>query len=178
MIAGGLLRDRVPETAWDRLALPYRLMRLSAEPADEKLPMPVTGATAKSVVNTWGAARGTSRKHEGQDIFAPRGTPVISATRGVVLRIGQNRLGGNTVSVAGPGGRTYYYAHLDRHAEDLRVAQQVIPGTVLGFVGTTGNAKGTPPHLHFGIYGRGGAIDPWPLLAGAWDSSARGRVRT
>lgn len=160
IIGGGLLRDRIPESAWDRFLLPYRIIQLAAQPADEVLPMPVAGASMQSVADTWGAARGGVRKHEGEDIFAPRGTRVVSVTRGIVLRIGENRLGGKSVSVAGPGGRTYYYAHLDAYAGSLRVAQQVTPGTVLGFVGNTGNAKGTPPHLHFGVYGLRGALNP------------------
>jgi murein DD-endopeptidase MepM/ murein hydrolase activator NlpD len=82
-----------------------------------------------------------------------------------VVRVGENRLGGNTVWVVGAGGRGYYYAHLDGYAEGLEVGDYVTPDTVLGYVGTTGNAVGTPPHLHFGVYTRAGAIDPLPLLA-------------
>ena len=63
----------------------------------------------------------------------------------------------------GPGGQRHYYAHLDRYA-DIENGQRVRPGTVLGYVGTTGNAKGTPPHLHYGIYASGGAINPYPFL--------------
>lgn len=83
------------------------------------------------------------------------------------MRIGENRLGGLTVSVFGPGARTYYYAHLDAYAPELAVGDRVAPGTVLGFAGNTGNAKTTPPHLHFGVYGAGGAMNPLPLLRAA-----------
>ena len=103
------------------------------------------------------AARG--RKHEGIDIFAARGTPVHSATEGIVLRVGANRLGGRVVWVLGPGGQRHYYAHLDRFA-DISAGLQVRAGTVLGYVGTTGNAAGTPPHLHYGVYESGGPINP------------------
>jgi murein DD-endopeptidase MepM/ murein hydrolase activator NlpD len=67
------------------------------------------------------------------------------------------------VWVLGPGGQRHYYAHLDRYA-DIVTGQRVRPGTILGYVGTTGNAAGTPPHLHYGIYEAGGAINPYPLL--------------
>jgi murein DD-endopeptidase MepM/ murein hydrolase activator NlpD len=102
--------------------------------------------------------------HEGQDIFAPKGTPVLSATDGYVYNIGDNRLGGQTVSIIGAGGRVYYYAHLDSYAPHLEEGDHVTNQTVLGYVGTTGNAQGTPPHLHFGVYTGGGAINPLPLL--------------
>lgn len=62
------------------------------------------------------------------------------------------------------GGRVYYYAHLDAYAPGLEVGDRVSINTLLGFVGTTGNAQGTPPHLHFGVYTFGGAINPLPLL--------------
>jgi len=116
------------------------------------------------IANTWHAPRGTDRLHEGQDIFAPKGTPILSATSGYVYNIGENNLGGQTVSVIGAGGRVYYYAHLDAYARGLQIGDRVNTRTVLGYVGTTGNAQGTPPHLHFGIYTSSGAIDPLPLL--------------
>src|SRR6185312_5456323 len=86
------------------------------------------------------------------------------ATSGYVYKIGENNLGGQTVSVIGSGGRVYYYAHLDSYAPGLQVGDRVSRRTVLGYVGTTGNAQGTPPHLHFGIYTFNGAINPLPLL--------------
>jgi murein DD-endopeptidase MepM/ murein hydrolase activator NlpD len=117
------------------------------------------------VADTFGAPRGGDRKHEGVDIFVDRGAPVLSATRGVVARVGQNRLGGNVVFVVGPGGERYYYAHLESFAPGLEVGQRVSTSTLLGRVGTSGNAAGTPPHLHFGIYGRGGAQNPYDRFA-------------
>jgi len=107
---------------------------------------------------------GGERRHEGQDIFAPRGTPILSATNGFIYKIGENNLGGQTVSVIGSGGRVYYYAHLDSYAKGIEVGDRVTTRTVLGYVGTTGNAQGTPPHLHFGVYTMTGAINPLPLL--------------
>jgi peptidoglycan LD-endopeptidase LytH len=132
--------------------------------ADDVLLMPVHGAQVRQVGNTWRARRSGGRLHEGQDIFARRGTLVLSATRGVVISIGERDLGGKTVSVAGAGGRTYYYAHLDRYAGGLRVGDRVTPESAIGYVGNTGNAHTTSPHLHFAVFGREGAVDPLPLL--------------
>jgi hypothetical protein len=139
--------------------------QLSMQQPDNKLAMPLADVTKRQIADTWHAARGTGRLHEGQDIFAPKGTPVLSATKGFVYNIGENNLGGQTVSVVGAGGRVYYYAHLDAYAPGLAVGDRVTTRTVLGYVGTTGNAQGTPPHLHFGIYTSNGAINPLPLLA-------------
>ena len=141
-----------------------KVARLYAADPPAKISMPVAGVTRRQVANTWQAPRGSGRRHEGQDIFAKRGTPVYSATRGYVYNIGENNLGGQTVSVIGAGGRVYYYAHLDSYAAGLAEGDYVTPQTKLGEVGTTGNAQGTPPHLHFGVYTPSGAIDPLPLL--------------
>ena len=90
-----------------------------------------------------------------------------SATPGVIVSIRDGGLGGRQVWVLGPGRERYYYAHLDDWAPGLREGRSVLPGDLLGFVGTTGNARGTPPHLHYGIYGAEGARDPLPALR-AW----------
>lgn len=144
--------------------LPFKIALLSAKEADRELAVPVDGVPVKRINNSWHASRSGGRLHEGQDIFAARGTAVRSATEGYVVRVGENSLGGNIIFVAGAGGRSYYYAHLDSYAPDLAVGDYVTPETVLGYVGTTGNAAGTSPHLHFGVYTAGGAIDPFPLL--------------
>ena len=129
------------------------------------LPVPVEGVEPSQLEDTWGASRNEGRSHEGIDIFAPRGTPVRSTTRGVVVKRGLNRLGGKRVLVFGPGGWLHYYAHLEAWA-DWQVGDRVEVGTILGTVGDSGNARGTPPHLHYGIYGSGGkARNPYPLLA-------------
>jgi murein DD-endopeptidase MepM/ murein hydrolase activator NlpD len=138
-------------------------MRLASMAPPAVLPVPVRGVAPRALRDTWHGARSEGRKHEGIDIFARRGTAVVAATEGVVLRVSTNRLGGQVVWVLGPGGQRHYYAHLDRYA-DIEQGQRVRPGTVLGYVGTTGNAAGTPPHLHYGIYEAGGAINPYPLL--------------
>jgi murein DD-endopeptidase MepM/ murein hydrolase activator NlpD len=137
---------------------------LYSKPPDQKLEMPVQGVSKSQVADSWHVPREGDRLHEGQDIFAKRGTPVLSATDGYVIAIGENDLGGRTVSVLGAGGRVYYYAHLDSYAPNLSVGDRVTTETVLGYVGTTGNAAATPPHLHFGVYASGGAVNPLPLL--------------
>ena len=138
-------------------------MRLASMPVPAALLVPVRGVEPRSLRDTWHGARSEGRKHEGIDIFAKRGTAVTAATEGVVLRVSTNRLGGQVVWVLGPGGQRHYYAHLDSYA-DIEAGQRVRPGTILGYVGTSGNAAGTPPHLHYGIYEAGGAINPYPLL--------------
>jgi murein DD-endopeptidase MepM/ murein hydrolase activator NlpD len=154
------------ERVADRLVLYIHVAELYTKDPDRKLAMPLAEVEKKQVANTWHAPRGGNRLHEGQDIFAPQGSPINSATAGYVLNIGENGLGGQTVSVAGAGGRVYYYAHLDSYARDLHEGDRVTPRTILGYVGMTGNAAGTPPHLHFGVYTpTGAAINPLPLLS-------------
>jgi len=147
----------------NKFVLYVRVARLYTQDPPRKIVMPLQ-VSKSQIANTWHAPRGTNRLHEGQDIFAPRGTPTYSATRGYIYNIGQNGLGGQTVSVIGAGGRVYYYAHFDSHAPGIAEGDYVTPETILGYVGTTGNAQGTPPHLHFGVYTTTGAINPLPLL--------------
>ena len=79
--------------------------------------------------------------------------------------------------ILGAGGRTYYYAHLDRHEEDLSAGDLVTTNAVIGYVGNTGNARATSPHLHFAIFGTDGAINPLPLLRDR-EVGAKGRGET
>jgi peptidoglycan LD-endopeptidase LytH len=150
--------------AWPRLKNLIRFVRLYREPPPTSLPVPVQGIEPSQLADTWGAARSEGRTHEGIDIFALRGTPVIASTHGVVVRKGLNRLGGQVVGVIGPAGWYHYYAHLDAWST-VGIGDWVEVGTVLGYVGDTGNAKGTPTHLHYGIYVRGEATNPYPLLS-------------
>jgi murein DD-endopeptidase MepM/ murein hydrolase activator NlpD len=102
--------------------------------------------------------------HQGTDILAAFGTPLVACERGIVTRTGSDVLGGNSFWFKGESGTYYYYAHLSRYADSLVKGQVVDAGTVLGYVGDTGNAKGTP-HLHFEIHPDGGkAVNPYPLL--------------
>lgn len=155
--------------AWRQpfLDAPRMLWRISPMPPATVLPLPVQGVPARAIAPTFGAPRGSSRTHAGVDIFASRGTPVRSTTPGIVISIREGGLGGKQVWILGPGRERHYYAHLDGWAQGLREGQTVAPGALLGHVGTTGNARGTPPHLHYAIYGRQGARDPLPALR-AW----------
>ncbi|MGY0650564.1 M23 family metallopeptidase [Luteimonas sp. A537] len=152
--------------AWDQpfMAKARAQWELSRMPPPVAVAMPVQGVEANRVADTFGAPRGRDRRHEGVDIFAARGTVVSSSTRGIVTAVREGGLGGRQVWVTGPARQRHYYAHLDDWAEGVAVGDVVWPGDALGMVGDTGNARGTPPHLHYGIYGQGGAIDPLPLL--------------
>jgi murein DD-endopeptidase MepM/ murein hydrolase activator NlpD len=158
--------ERVAGKFADKVIFFVHVAQLYTRDPDKKLAMPLEDVSTKQIANTWHAPRDGGRLHEGQDIFALRGTPVISATEGYVANIGENSLGGQTVSVIGAGGRVYYYAHLDAYAPHLVQGDYVTTQTLLGYVGTTGNAAGTPPHLHFGVYQPAhGAMNPLPLLS-------------
>ncbi|MCU4386389.1 M23 family metallopeptidase [Acinetobacter haemolyticus] len=134
---------------------------------DSRLPIPVKGVSRSALSDTWGAARSQGRRHEGIDIMAARGTKVYSATDGLVADLRNNNLGGKVVWILGPSGSWHYYAHLDRHKRGLNVGDYVRKGEHIGYVGNTGNARHTAPHLHYGIYlnGKGrGAVNPFPYL--------------
>jgi murein DD-endopeptidase MepM/ murein hydrolase activator NlpD len=139
----------------------YRvLLRLEAQ-----LAFPVDGRSMRAVQSVFGAERdGGARSHDGVDIFAPRGTPVLAAAPGEAYRIGITNLGGKVVWVRDPvRNARLYYAHLD--SQHVRNGDRIEIGDTLGFVGNTGNARTTPPHLHFGLYRSGeGPIDPVPFL--------------
>ena len=124
---------------------------------------PVAGK--KSFIGSfWGAVRdGGKRKHEGIDIFARKGTPVVAVAEGVVVEAGNTPRGGKTVWLRSFNDDFYYYyAHLHEHL--VTAGQTVKKGQHLGTVGNTGNAKLTPPHLHFGIYSFTGAVNPLPYI--------------
>ena len=142
---------------------PKAVFSLITADAPSALPIPVQGVSRKGIIDSWGNPRSGGRKHKGIDIFAKRGTPVLAPVSGLVVGIGQNRLGGNNVRLLGPGLQLHYFAHLDRFGP-VKLYDLVQRGDVIGYVGDTGNAKGGPPHLHYGIYTRNGAINPYPLL--------------
>jgi murein DD-endopeptidase MepM/ murein hydrolase activator NlpD len=119
--------------------------------------------------DTFGAPRMTGTAyyhlHQGNDIFAPYGTPLFACERGIVFKMGTDRLGGTKLWVSGESGTTYYYAHLSAFAAGLTDGQLVEAGDIVGYVGNTGNAATTPSHLHFEIHPGGGpAIDPYTTL--------------
>ena len=129
-------------------------------PTENSLPSPLPG---QHLTDTWGGARSEGRSHEGIDIFAPRNTPIQATTQGVISKIGDDRLGGQVVVIIGPGGAGHYYAHLEDYA-DISTNQWIEAGDIIGYVGDSGNAKGTPPHVHYGVYINGSAVNPYPLL--------------
>jgi len=151
-----------------------------ASPADEhaylvkrELMVPVAGIRPDQVADTYLAPRDGGRTHRALDILAPRGTPVIAADAGRVLRLRTGGPGGITVFAVDAGDRyVYYYAHLDRYAASLAEGQDVIKGQIIGYVGSTGNASAAEPHLHFQLMRRpnaarwwdGEPVDPKPYL--------------
>lgn len=109
--------------------------------------------------NDWHAPR-TGHLHQGCDIFASTGTPCVAVVSGVAST-GEGKNAGLYIRLAGDDGNVYYYMHLDRFGQTGRVAA----GTVIGYVGDSGNAKGGPPHLHFEVHPGGGeAVNPYPIL--------------
>lgn len=122
---------------------------------------PIQGA--RTFVDSWGAPRPGGRAHQGVDIMAPRGTPVVTPVSGVV-QLKTGGIGGLTFRLQGDDGNWYYGAHLDSYAG---VDGRLPAGTVVGYVGDTGDAKGTGTHLHFEIHigGYGRPVNPYPTVA-------------
>ena len=138
---------------------------------------PVSGKGNRDIWSFFGDPRdGGRRKHKGVDIFARRGTPVVAAMDGTVRSVRNRGLGGKQVWLSDTKRRqSLYYAHLD--SQLVAAGARVKAGDTLGWVGNTGNARNTAPHLHFSIYKRGrGAIDPYPFIAKQKTVSPRLRV--
>ena len=149
--------------------------------AERRLTIPVSGTMASHLMNTFGDDRGGgTRAHQALDIMAARGTPVVAVEDGKVEKLFQSAAGGLTIYQYDPT-RTYsyYYAHLDRYADDLAEGQSVKRGQVIGYVGFTGNASPEGPHLHFAIFKlgpekrwhEGVPLNPYPVLGGTAQSS-------
>ncbi len=137
------------------------------------LMVPVVGVAASQIADSFNEGRDGARRHNAVDILAPRGTPVLAAEDGVVLKVGTNTLGGNVVWTTDRDRRfAYYYAHLERWARGLREGQPVSRGDVIGYVGTSGNAPKNTPHLHFQVlhitdprhYSDGPPLNPLPFF--------------
>ena len=132
------------------------------------LQMPVVGIQKYHLSNSWGAARdGGRRKHKGIDIFAPKGTAVVAVADGIISYIGEQPKGGQVIWLTTESGASFYYAHLDRWAPGLYEGMEVRSGDLLGYVGNTGNARTTPPHLHFGVNQNDEMVNPYPILTRA-----------
>ncbi|MGE3137920.1 MAG: murein hydrolase activator EnvC [Thermoleophilia bacterium] len=116
----------------------------------------------------WLASRPGGRYHEGIDLFAARGTPVVAVADGTLFRVGYSGISGYRFWLRDQAGTEFFYAHLDGYTAAAREGAAVTKGTVLGYNGDTGDAKGTPPHVHFEIHpGGGGPIRPYPIVS-AW----------
>jgi murein DD-endopeptidase MepM/ murein hydrolase activator NlpD len=142
---------------------------------ERALLFPLEGVDARVLLDNFAEARG-SRSHEALDILAPRGTPVLAVDDGVVRKLFTSVRGGLTVyQFDASESYCYYYAHLDRYAEGLVEGKPLRKGDRIGYVGTTGNAPPTTPHLHFTIFKlgpekrwwEGVPINPFPILARA-----------
>lgn len=138
-----------------------------------QLSVPVAGLAKSALRNTYDELRGGTRIHEALDILAPRGTAVLSATSGRVLKLFNSKAGGLMVYAADSTERfILMYAHLDAYQPGLAEGQTLRRGQPLGTVGTTGNASPTVPHLHFALarsndvkqWWRGVPVNPYPLL--------------
>lgn len=160
----------LPAVPSDSAATPRELAGLGAI-----LDVPVQGVTRSQLSDSYSELRG-DHMHEAIDILAERGTPVLSAADGRVLKLFDSKAGGLMVYAADPSGRfILLYGHLDRYADGLTDGASLHRGQVIGYVGTTGNAPPGTPHLHFGIlrgdpdvsWARGTPVNPYPLLMAA-----------
>ncbi len=169
----------VAEAAAERVAEPVAAPapRREAEvtlPADYfDLIVPVAGIDPSELANTFNAARSGGRSHRAIDIMAPLDTPVLAAADGPIVRLAENRLGGTTIFQEDADKQVvYYYAHLNRYAEGLKVGHFARQGEVIGYVGDTGNAAPGAYHLHFAIWlqqnkrrmSGGASVNPFPYL--------------
>ncbi|MCL1601971.1 MAG: peptidoglycan DD-metalloendopeptidase family protein [Actinomycetia bacterium] len=125
---------------------------------------PVLGGA--SFIDSWGFPRSGGRRHKGVDMFATRGTPVVAVVDGRI-KFSSNSLGGRSTHLYSDNGTVYYYTHLDGHPGNISSGQRVAKGTVVGFVGNSGNARYTSPQNHFEIRPNGRAVNPYPTVRSA-----------
>ncbi len=129
---------------------------------EAELPVPILfGITPNNLSPNFGDPRSGGRTHEGLDIMAPKGAPIVSPTDAVVIRVGNGESSGYYVYTANPGGETFVYMHLDALA-DLSEGDELSKGDLIGYVGNTGNASGGATHLHFEIQDDRGTTDTFP----------------
>ncbi|MEO6407040.1 MAG: M23 family metallopeptidase [Ferruginibacter sp.] len=160
------MKKIIPLVVMSSLALLNSSYIIKDSPSEiaKQLVFPVTGDQA-NIGSVWGDERdGGKRRHEGIDIFAAKGTYVVAISDGYIEVIGNDDIGGNNITLQ-PDDYSWnaYYAHLDKIY--VNSGQRVKKGQLIGSVGNTGNAKTTPPHLHFGIYTSSNvAFDPLPYI--------------
>lgn len=151
-------------------------------PNSDKLLIPVAGVKKANLLDTYSDARSNNRVHNAIDIMAAQGTPVLAAADGEIAKFFDSQLGGITIYQRSKDGRyIYYYAHLQKRADNLRERQFVAQGTIIGYVGDTGNAGAGNFHLHFSVsipadpkrYWEGENINPYPLLKDGIEAAAR-----
>jgi murein DD-endopeptidase MepM/ murein hydrolase activator NlpD len=139
-----------------------------------KLLVPVQGIKSAQLTDTFYQPRGEQRQHEALDIMAPTGTPVVAVADGKVAKLFHSKPGGLTVYQFDPTGQfAYYYAHLDRYADGIAEGMEVKRGTLIGYVGVTGNSDPNAPHLHFAVvaltpekqWWKGTPLNPFPLMS-------------
>jgi murein DD-endopeptidase MepM/ murein hydrolase activator NlpD len=144
-------------------------------PSPPPLLLPVAGLRVDQLHDTYSDARGQGRSHDAIDIMAPTGTPVLAVDDGTIAKLFNSEPGGLTIYQFDPRAEyAYYYAHLDRYADGIREGQPVSRGDVIGYVGFSGNASPSAPHLHFAIFllgpeknwWQGTPINPYPSLGG------------
>jgi murein DD-endopeptidase MepM/ murein hydrolase activator NlpD len=141
-----------------------------------QLQLPVHGVSPRQLRDTFADGRdGNQRGHEAIDIHAPRGTPVLAVADGRIVKLFSSKPGGITIYQFDVTGQfAYYYAHLDRYADGLAEGQTITRGSVIGYVGYTGNANPDAPHLHFAIFRlgpekqwwKGEPLNPFEALGG------------
>jgi murein DD-endopeptidase MepM/ murein hydrolase activator NlpD len=161
-IGTGTTTTTVPSTTTTTVVAPTTTTTIPPVPVGG-LVCPVQGP--HHFRDTWGAPRSGGRTHQGVDMMADRGTPLVAIEAGTVGRLSNGGLGGITVWLLGDSGTEYYYAHMDDWAPGLAQGQRVAIGGSLGTVGSTGNAPDAWPHLHFQLHPNGGeAINPFPTV--------------
>lgn len=185
VVDAGVLRaiDEVSTTRKELRAARKHFEELLTRNAEQRFQLAVFSAGSEIVIrgfvfpvgqpytfgDSWGFPRmvGTEYEHghQGVDIMAPFGTPLYATERGIISKMGTDVLGGTKLWLKGQSGTYYYYAHLQSFAEGISEGTLVDAGTIVGFVGDTGNAKGGAPHLHFQLHpGGGDPVNPYALL--------------
>ena len=159
-------RAGVPEVALPRRSAPA----VPALPAGVDYVFPVL--SNYSYIDDYAAPRAGTGWHHGNDIFAPTGTPLLAVADGVLSKVGVNTLGGNRLWLTDDRGNAFYYAHMSAYSPGVFNGARVRAGEVIGFVGNSGQAITTPPHLHFEIHPGGlNSVNPYPYLL-AWERGA------
>ena len=158
-----------PLTPSSGLGLPRQVAPgVAVVPTSAGYVFPVAGGTSNDFSDDYGNPRADTGWHQGNDIFGSAGTPLVAVADGTLSKVGVNRLGGNRLWLTDDRGTAYYYAHLSAFSLAATEGARVRAGDVIGFMGNTGNAISTPPHLHFEMHpGNGDSVNPYPYLM-AW----------